>query len=59
MTDARWRKASRSTEKGDACVEMATVPGTVAVRDSVDPEGPKILLARADFRRFANAVRGI
>nr|WP_202421279.1 DUF397 domain-containing protein [Actinomadura rayongensis] len=59
MTNVRWRKASRSDDRGGACIELANVPHTVAVRDSKDPEGPKLVVARADFRRFATAVRGI
>jgi hypothetical protein len=59
LTNVRWRKASRSSENGGNCIELGNVPGTVAVRDSKDPEGPKLVVARTDFRRFATAVRGI
>ncbi|MFC0040864.1 DUF397 domain-containing protein [Actinomadura rayongensis] len=59
LVAAQWRKASRSSEKGDLCVEVANVPGTVAVRDSVDPDGPKILVGRADFHRFADAIKSL
>lgn len=34
---ARWRKSSRSG--GGDCVEIARVPGLVAVRDSKHPSG--------------------
>jgi hypothetical protein len=39
------------------CVEVATnMPGTVAVRDSKDPEGPGLLIPAAEWRAF---VRGL
>ncbi|CNE64457.1 Domain of uncharacterised function (DUF397) [Mycobacterium tuberculosis] len=38
----RWRKSSKSTATGNECVEFAAVADLVAVRDSVDPEGPKL-----------------
>ncbi|MFC0005821.1 DUF397 domain-containing protein [Micromonospora siamensis] len=51
---ARWRKSSRSGDEG-ACVEMALLPGTVAVRDSKDPAGPALLFAPAAWVAFADA----
>jgi len=33
-----WRKAKRSIANG-SCVELASAPGSVAVRDSKDPYG--------------------
>ncbi|POM25848.1 hypothetical protein BTM25_02310 [Actinomadura rubteroloni] len=59
LNNLRWRKSSRSGQNGDHCIELATVPGTVAVRDSKDPEGPKLLVDRAEFRHFAAAIRAI
>ncbi|WP_084219940.1 DUF397 domain-containing protein [Spirillospora albida] len=56
---AVWRKSSRSNESGDACIEVASISGGVAVRDSKDPEGPKIIVGRKDFRRFAEALRAL
>jgi hypothetical protein len=35
-------------------VEVArNLPGVVAVRDSKDPQGPKLAFARQEWRRFA------
>ncbi|MES9538159.1 DUF397 domain-containing protein [Actinomadura sp. NPDC000600] len=45
-----WRKSRRSDDKGGACVELAALPKSVGVRDSKDPDGPKLLLAPAAFR---------
>ncbi|MEU8796063.1 DUF397 domain-containing protein [Spirillospora sp. NPDC048819] len=49
LTKAAWRKSSYTTANGGDCVELTSVPGTVAVRDSKDPDGPKLLVARHAF----------
>jgi hypothetical protein len=51
-----WRKSSRSAGAG-ACVEVAEVPGGVAVRDSKDPDGPTLRFAEQSWRAFVGAVR--
>lgn len=44
LSGAVWRKSSRSSGNGGQCVEVAmNLPGVVAVRDSKDPDGPKLL----------------
>ncbi|TDC53014.1 DUF397 domain-containing protein [Actinomadura sp. KC345] len=50
LSNATWRKASHSGENGGNCVELAGLPGAVAVRDSKDPGGPVLLLTRAALR---------
>ncbi|MFE9183063.1 DUF397 domain-containing protein [Micromonospora haikouensis] len=54
LATARWRKSSRSGDEG-ACVEMAVVPGAVAVRDSKDPTGPALLFPPTAWAAFAAA----
>jgi hypothetical protein len=49
LTKAVWRKSSYTTANGGDCVELTAVPGTVAVRDSKDPDGPKLLVSRRAF----------
>ncbi|WP_371258601.1 MULTISPECIES: DUF397 domain-containing protein [unclassified Streptomyces] len=44
----RWVKSSYSNN-GGACVEVATLPGAVAVRDSKNPQGPRLTLTRDGF----------
>jgi hypothetical protein len=53
MSDYKWRKASRSSSNGDACVEVATnVPGVIAVRDSKNPDGAVLEVSPAAWRAF-------
>ncbi|GLY21097.1 DUF397 domain-containing protein [Micromonospora sp. NBRC 101691] len=54
LATARWRKSSHSGDEG-ACVEMAVVPRTVAIRDSKDPDGPVLLFSRSAWTAFADA----
>ncbi|TDE33970.1 DUF397 domain-containing protein [Actinomadura sp. 6K520] len=50
LKNAAWRKSSYSGSNGGDCVELAGLPGVVAVRDSKDPDGPVLLLPRAALR---------
>ncbi|MWA05764.1 DUF397 domain-containing protein [Actinomadura sp. LD22] len=59
LSKAAWRKASRSTAQADNCVEVAGVPNVVALRDSKDPNGPKIIVSRSDFRHLAETLKNI
>ncbi|TDD79727.1 DUF397 domain-containing protein [Actinomadura darangshiensis] len=54
---AVWRKASRSTVQNDNCVEVAGVSNIVAFRDSKDPNGPILLVSRADFGHLAQTLK--
>jgi hypothetical protein len=58
VTGAEWRKSSYSSANGGQCVEVArNLPGVVAVRDSKDPEGPKLMFSHAVWQAFTAAVR--
>jgi hypothetical protein len=57
LTGATWRKASRSGNNGGNCVEVArNLPGIVAVRDSKDPHGPKLVFTPDVWRAFTAGV---
>ena len=53
---AYWRKSSHRSGNG-ACVEVTHLPEAIAVRDSKDPPGPKLIFAPADRRAFVSDVR--
>ena len=53
-----WRKSSYSGGNGGNCVEVArTLPAAMAVRDSKDPDGPKLIFTPADWAAFTEAIR--
>jgi hypothetical protein len=59
-TGLAWFKSSySSSSEGDSCVEVATEPGTVHVRDSKHrPDaGPRLTVAPGAWADFVTAVR--
>jgi hypothetical protein len=44
LTNAVWRKSSRSNGGGNECVEIAFVAGMTALRDSKNPDGGALVL---------------
>ncbi|WP_141578093.1 DUF397 domain-containing protein [Actinomadura sp. WMMA1423] len=50
MDSVTWRKAQRSNDQAHECVELAKLHEGIGVRDSQDPDGPKLLLVPAAFR---------
>jgi hypothetical protein len=56
LARAQWSKSSYSSANG-ACVEVAqNLIGVVGVRDSKDPDGPKLLISPADWQIFLGRV---
>jgi hypothetical protein len=57
LSRAEWRKSSRSAGNGGDCVEVTrNLPGAVAVRDSKDPAGPKLVFTPDEWRAFTAGV---
>jgi hypothetical protein len=54
---ARWRKSSRSGSQGGQCVEVADLGSAVAIRDSKNPDGPKLAFSRREMAEFAARVK--
>jgi hypothetical protein len=58
LSQARWRKAARSTGANTGCVEVAgNLPDVTAVRDSKRPEGGAHVVSRAAFAAFLSDVK--
>jgi hypothetical protein len=51
-TELAWFKSSYSGGDGDDCVEVATCPNTVHIRDSKDKTGPQLALSPAAWSAF-------
>jgi hypothetical protein len=52
-----WRKSRRSNGQAE-CVEVAgTRTGVIAIRDSKDPDGPRLAFGRNQWRVFATQVK--
>lgn len=52
MSTHQWRKSTYSGDSSN-CLEIATTPATILVRDSKDPNGPRLALRPATWTRFA------
>ena len=57
LSRAIWRKSTFSNGSGGDCVEVArNLPGIVAVRDSKNPNGPKLVVSAATWRAFLRSL---
>jgi hypothetical protein len=50
--DLDWFKSSYSGGEGGECLEVATCPHTVHVRDSKHPTGPRLTLSPTTWSAF-------
>ncbi|XVQ87881.1 DUF397 domain-containing protein [Microbispora siamensis] len=55
---AVWHKAARSNTVGNQCVEVARLRDGVAVRDSKDPQGPRLMFTPGEWEAFVEGVKG-
>ncbi|MDT0459001.1 DUF397 domain-containing protein [Streptomyces sp. DSM 41527] len=56
--EPNWAKSSYSTDEGAQCVEVATSLDTILIRDSKNPDGPRLTFTPAiwaDFLPYASA----
>ncbi|WP_030908540.1 DUF397 domain-containing protein [Streptosporangium amethystogenes] len=70
LSSAKWFKSSFSGDNGGNCVEVAELrdiadgpdhkaehPALIAVRDSKDPDGPKLFFTPAEWDAFVSGVK--
>jgi Domain of unknown function (DUF397) len=58
LSRAVWRKSSHSGGNGGQCVEVAQdLPAIVAVRDSKDPDGARLILTLGAWTAFVDRVK--
>jgi hypothetical protein len=54
---ADWRKASYSGAEGGDCIELAELVAVVGVRDSKNPDGPKLVFSRRELGSLVARVK--
>jgi Domain of unknown function (DUF397) len=54
---AAWRTASYSSSNGGACVEVGAAERVVAVRDSKNPNGPRLAFTPEGWQAFTRRVK--
>ncbi len=62
LSRAVWRKSAHSGQSG-SCVEVAAIKGpdghgrVIAVRDSKDPDGQKLIFSGSTWNEFTASVK--
>lgn len=57
LINGPWVK-SRKTEANGQCVELALLPtGSVAIRNSTDPDGPALLFSALEMDAFLDGAK--
>jgi hypothetical protein len=56
LSRAEWRKSSYSGQSGN-CVEVArNLPGLVAIRDSKEPDGPRLVVSSEAWQALMRKI---
>jgi hypothetical protein len=55
--DPRWRKSTRSSGNGGACVEAGHTAGAVLVRDTNDRDGVTLSVSREAWTNFTASFK--
>jgi hypothetical protein len=56
-TAITWRKSSHSGSEGGTCVELADLTTAVGIRDSKNPDGPKLAVSRRELSSLVASVK--
>jgi hypothetical protein len=54
---ATWRTSSHSGANGSCVQVTGTIPGTVLIRDSTDPAGPRLAFTTWQWTAFTAALK--
>jgi len=52
-----WRKSSRSTNQGGACVEVTRFPHAIGIRDSKNPNHGHLTITPNAFRTLTHHIK--
>ena len=56
---AQWRTSTYSGQNG-SCIQVAgDLPGFIAIRDSKDPHGPKLMTTPGAWQKFTTRVKAV
>jgi hypothetical protein len=56
-TELAWFKSSYSTNEGGECLEIASAPTTIHIRDSKNLTGPTLAVTPTTWTAFLRTVR--
>lgn len=54
---AAWRKSSYSAGNGGECLEVQDTPAVTPVRDSKQPNGPRLVFSHQAWAAFVASVK--
>lgn len=54
--EVQWKKSQLSSNNG-SCVEVAMTPEEILVRDSKDPDGPRLSFTRTEWLAFLDGAK--
>jgi hypothetical protein len=57
LSQVTWRKSTRSSGGGSNCVEVAYLPGHIAIRDSKSSKGATLIVPFAGFCRLTDTIK--
>ncbi|MEV6843350.1 DUF397 domain-containing protein [Actinoplanes sp. NPDC051411] len=58
LSNASWKKSSRSANGGSSCVEVAITPDVVGVRDTkAHGQGPLLTFEPTEWAAFVDGVK--
>jgi Domain of unknown function (DUF397) len=56
LNDATWRKSSRSPSQSE-CVELTSLPGRLAIRDSKNPDTTALIITQSQGRTLLQRLK--
>ncbi|TYB49069.1 DUF397 domain-containing protein [Actinomadura chibensis] len=57
VSSVLWRKSSYSDHSGGNCVEVADLARVIGVRDSKDPDGPRLAFSPSAWSAFTAEIK--
>ncbi|MBW8482192.1 DUF397 domain-containing protein [Actinomadura parmotrematis] len=59
LSNAPWRKSTKSHDNGDACVELANATGVIGIRDTKNRAAGHVTVSRENARALIAAVKAL